>query len=142
MLVTIARRKAGSTHFAVKVDHSGHVAEWSADAAAAVPVRDDVADRVAAFYARRPLNAGTVVFAEAESGREYREPVRGTSPPAPKAKPGDPSPQAGLLEARAAAEEYRTQAVTLGEEVEKLRAENTALRAKVAELEAIIASAK
>lgn len=133
-MVKIARHKGGRTHFAAAVAPAGNVTLWADDEAKCVPVPEDLAEKVAAHYDGR-AHGGVVVFDDAESGREHRPAVRGTEPPE---RPAPASAPPHLV----AEGEFRKQSRVLGEEVEALRAENAALSAKVAELEAIIAEAR
>jgi hypothetical protein len=150
-LVKIAREKGDKVHYAAYVDPRGHVLTWADDEAKCVPVGEEQAEKVAKFYDGR-VNGGVIHFVNAETGQPWRRPVHGKEPVKVDPKgltPAESKPDAG-------AAEYRRQAVILGDQLEALRiehaaaetalanekADNDRLRAKVAELEAIIASAK
>jgi ribonucleotide reductase alpha subunit len=156
MRVKIARVKDGRAHFAVRVAANGHVCEWTAHEEKAVAQSEEVAEKVVAFYQKHTVNTGDIHFYDVKADRPWRETLKGTKPPVPTPRPDDVKPSGAVADAIAEREEFRRQAIHLGDELERERelAEEAHAREekllkevdeqakKIAELEAIIASAK
>lgn len=156
MSLKIARVKNGVTHFAKTVEPWGCVTEWADDESRAARVSEEVAAKLAERHART-VNAGCLVVADAESGKEHAR-VKGVEPKKLPVKKVDAEGEF-QRQARVMGEKVEDLSEQLGErekEVERLKADrdawkqqaadldasNADLTKKVAELEAIIASAK
>lgn len=133
--VKIARHKSGRTHFAAAVAPAGNVTAWSERPEDAVAVREELALAAVAYYSGpRGAGAGKIVFADAETGRPFRAPVE-----CPEKKPTAPALLRPVPEKEG---EFQKQAKVLGEQLEACERDNDALTAEVARLKAVSAGAE
>ncbi len=117
LFVTIERRKGDMSHFATAVAPAGNVTAWSLDPAQAVSVKEELALKARAYYETRP-EAGVILFRDTATGR-FSDELPGAPMDACEAIP--------LTDLTAERDEFRAQAVRLGDRVDELEEERLEL---------------